>query len=100
MTPIDGSPLFFPVDGESFSPMSEASKATFGPPYAPSYIAEQGGALHNFSFTSEVRYWFPYTAGKTYQLDFLGDDDVWVFVNGRLAVDLGGLHETAAGAPS
>ena len=27
--------------------------------------AETGAPLHNFSFTSEVRYWFPYDASKT-----------------------------------
>ena len=49
------------------------------------------------SFTSEVRYWFPFDSTKTYVLDFLGDDDVWMFVNRRLAVDLGGIHSPAQG---
>ena len=57
-----------------------------------------GAPLHNFGFTSEVRYWFPFDATKTYRLEFLGDDDVWVFVNRRLAVDLGGIHTASAEA--
>src|SRR5262249_13966780 len=28
---------------------------------------------------------------------FTGDDDVWVYVNGKLAVDLGGLHSQVNG---
>jgi fibro-slime domain-containing protein len=53
------------------------------------------GQTHNFGFTSVVRYWFQYTGAST--LTFVGDDDVWVFVNKQLAVDLGGTHQRALG---
>jgi fibro-slime domain-containing protein len=53
--------------------------------------------LHNFSFTSEVRYWFSYSTAKQYTLDFASDDDLWVFVNRKLAVDLGGIHNPVEG---
>ncbi len=49
----------------------------------------------NYHFTSEVRYYFEYSGGET--LRFRGDDDVWVFVNKRLAVDLGGVHNAEDG---
>ena len=47
-------------------------------------------ANHNYSFTTELRYWFQYEGNEN--LQFTGDDDVWVFINGTMAVEMPGTH--------
>jgi fibro-slime domain-containing protein len=71
------NPAFFPVDNLGFG---------------------NEGFNHNFSFTTEIHTSFIYKGGETFT--FRGDDDLWMFVNGKLAIDLGGLHQPAMGTVS
>jgi fibro-slime domain-containing protein len=53
------------------------------------------GQFHDFYYSTEARYLFKYTADTS--LSFFGDDDVYVYVNGKLKLDLGAPHQRLQG---
>jgi fibro-slime domain-containing protein len=73
---------FYPIDGQLWG---NPKQCISGQPTGAQYV-------HNYYFTTELHTVFQARRGDVFS--FSGDDDVWVYINRRLVVDLGGIHET------
>ena len=94
--------LFFPIDSLAPPDQLEGSLADFekDPDLGPGYAGAQDvtfpkgySGRHNFNWCMEINAQFLYKGGETFS--FRGDDDVWIYLDDKLVVDIGGIHGEA-----
>jgi fibro-slime domain-containing protein len=85
-------PGIFSYASNSFYPLTDQG---FGNNTTPNWDGDLFED-RNGSFTTEIHTTFTYEPGQVF--NFTGDDDVWVYIDGALEMDLGGLHSQVSGS--
>ena len=61
------------------------------------WVTNTPGVKHDSYFTDEARIFFVYDSTAGFTLQFFGYDDLFVYINGILVLDLGGVHQQLPG---